>query len=80
MPDVQHKRGPRAALDVLAGASGLLLGQIYIIADEDRLAFATSESTYATTLRGNEGWVQITQAEYDALSPPDPGTLYVIVG
>lgn len=25
-------------------------------------------------------WVQITQAAYDALSPPDAGTLYVIVG
>lgn len=25
-------------------------------------------------------WVKLTQAEYDALSPPDPNTLYVIVG
>lgn len=25
-------------------------------------------------------WVQLTQAEYDALSPPDPDTLYVVVG
>lgn len=25
-------------------------------------------------------WTQLTQAEYDALSPPDPGTLYIIVG
>lgn len=24
-------------------------------------------------------WVSLTQAEYDALSPPDPDTLYVIV-
>lgn len=24
-------------------------------------------------------WVSLTQAEYDALSPPDPNTLYVIV-
>lgn len=23
-------------------------------------------------------WVEVTQAEYDALSPPDPGTLYLI--
>lgn len=25
-------------------------------------------------------WKQLTQAEYDALNPPDPNTLYVIVG
>lgn len=25
-------------------------------------------------------WVQLTQAEYDALPIPDPNTLYVIVG
>ena len=25
-------------------------------------------------------WAQLTQAEFDALSPPDPNTLYVIVG
>lgn len=30
---------------------------------------------------GPEGqWVTLTQAQYDALSPPAPGTLYVIVG
>jgi hypothetical protein len=31
--------------------------------------------------QGPEGiWVQLTQAQYDALSPPNPNTLYVIVG
>jgi hypothetical protein len=29
---------------------------------------------------GVEHIVQLTQADYDALSPPDPATLYVIVG
>ena len=24
-------------------------------------------------------WLALTQAEYDALSPPDPNTLYVII-
>lgn len=29
---------------------------------------------------GEDGqWLALTQAEYDALSPPDPQTLYVIV-
>jgi hypothetical protein len=27
-----------------------------------------------------KGWVALTQAEYDALAPPDPDTLYLIVG
>lgn len=25
-------------------------------------------------------WIQITQAAYNALSPPDPNTLYVVIG
>lgn len=25
-------------------------------------------------------WTQLTQAQYDALSPPDPEVLYVVVG
>ena len=46
MPDVQHKRGSRADLNTLASANGLLLGQIYVITDEDRLAVATGVGTY----------------------------------
>ena len=46
MPDVQHKRGSRADLNTLAAANGLLLGQIYVITDEDRLAVATGVGTY----------------------------------
>jgi Collagen triple helix repeat (20 copies) len=31
--------------------------------------------------QGNPGqWVQLTQAQYNALSPPDANTLYVIIG
>lgn len=25
-------------------------------------------------------WTQVTQAQYDALNPPDPNTLYVVIG
>jgi hypothetical protein len=28
---------------------------------------------------GGSPWVELTQAEYDALSPPDPDTLYIVV-
>lgn len=38
-------------------------------------------ATGATGATGPPGqWTQLTQAEYDALSPPDPAILYVIVG
>jgi len=49
-----------------------------------------SVTRVGTGLKGDPGvqgpvgppglWTQITQAAYDALTPPDPNTLYVIVG
>jgi hypothetical protein len=39
--------------------------------------FATHPTVSGAQLRP---WVQMTQAAYDALTPPDPNTLYVIVG
>lgn len=38
------------------------------------------ELTGAKGDKGDAPWVQLTQAAYNALSPPDAGTLYVIVG
>jgi len=32
------------------------------------------------TSPGRCSWIQLTQAQYDALAVKDPGTLYVIVG
>jgi len=54
MPDVQHKRGSRAALDTLAAADGLLVGQIYVITDEDRLAVALSIGSYQAMAKKGE--------------------------
>lgn len=54
MPNVQHKRGARANLDVLASGGGLLAGQVYLIADEDRLAVATSATTYTAFAKQGE--------------------------
>lgn len=54
MPDVQHKRGTRAALDALASADGLLPAQIYLIEDEDRIAIATSSGSYETYAKQSE--------------------------
>jgi len=55
MPDVQHKRGTRADLNTLAAADGLLIGQIYVITDEDRLAVAKTVGTYQAMAKEGEG-------------------------
>ena len=55
MPDVQHKRGSRANLNTLAVADGLLIGQIYVITDENRLAVATTTRTYQAMAKEGEG-------------------------
>ncbi len=54
MPNIQHKRGTRGALDALAAGNELLTGQIYLITDEDRLAVATSVSTYSALAKASE--------------------------
>ena len=47
-------------------------------------ALVEVEATAPAALVEVEGppgpWAQLTQAEYNALAPPDPNTLYVIVG
>lgn len=54
MPAVQHKRGTRAALNALAAANGLLVGQIYLISDEaGRIAVATATNAYTTYVQGS---------------------------
>lgn len=51
----RHPRGTRAALNALAAADGLTPNVVYQITDEDRLAVATSVSTYQTFLKEGEG-------------------------
>ena len=51
MPDVQHKRGTRADLNTLAAANGLLVGQIYFITDESRIAVATAVGAYQAAIK-----------------------------
>ena len=55
MADVQHKRGTRSDLNILAAANGLLVGQVYFITDEDRLSIATSVSAYQAAAKEGEG-------------------------
>ncbi len=39
-------RGTRAALDAKAGAATIVVGQIYLLTDEDRICVGTSTTTY----------------------------------
>jgi hypothetical protein len=55
MADVQHKRGTRANLDALATANGLLVGQVYVISDENRIAIATAVGSYQAAAKEGEG-------------------------
>lgn len=61
MPDVQHKRGTRAALNALASANGLLPGQIYLITDEARIAIALSVNTYEVYAKYSEAGGAVSQ-------------------
>jgi len=50
----QCPRGTRAALNSLAGASGLKVGEIYLITDENRLAVGLTTSTYEVFAKVSE--------------------------
>ena len=54
MPNIQHKRGTRAALNTLATGNNLLVGQIYIITDESRIAVALTAGSYQAFQKENE--------------------------
>ena len=55
MPTVRHARGTRAALNALAASNQLVPWQLYVLSDENRVAIATSTSTYQTFAKQGEG-------------------------
>lgn len=79
MPDVQHKRGTRAALNALATTNGLKPGQLYVLTDEGRIAVALTPSTFMRMAKTTDE-VVLTQAAYDALPVKDPDVTYHISG
>lgn len=79
MPDVQHKRGTRAALNALATAGNLKPGQLYLLTDESRIAVALTASTFVRMAKTTDE-VVLTQAAYDALAVKDPDVTYHISG
>lgn len=64
-----------------------VVGQLFWESDSGNLFIYYNDGTssqWVPATIGNPGppgvWTQITQAAYDALSPPNPSTLYIIVG
>lgn len=55
MPTVRHARGTRAALNALASSGLLVPWQLYVLSDENRVAIATSTSTYQAFAKEGEG-------------------------
>lgn len=81
-PRIRFRRGTRAAITAAAGAGSLLEGEPMLVTDEGRPAVATGASAAASLVvsEGVQRIVVLTQAAYDALSPPDATTLYVVSG
>lgn len=77
---IRVKQGSRAQITAAAASNGLAAGEPYLITDEGNIAVATSASAFQTFAKaeGITGIVRLTQAAYDALSPPDADTLYVV--
>lgn len=74
MPNVQHKRGTRSALNALRTAGTLMVGQIYVITDEaGRIAIATATNAYTTYVQGD---TRVTVAS-SAPSSPAVGDIWV---
>lgn len=63
MAQILIKRGTRANLDTAAGASGLTLGEPYLVTDENRVAVGTGVSTYRAVLMDQEAL--ISQPEHN---------------
>ena len=57
MATVRHARGTRAALNALASSGLLVPWQLYVLSDENRVAIATSASTYQAFAKESEGTV-----------------------
>ncbi len=74
MPDIRHKRGTKAALDSLAGSSGLKVGQIYHLTDTKQLAMAITTGTYELYSRAGEQGIVVSPTEP---SSPYTGMLWV---
>lgn len=78
--EIRVKSGTRAQIDAAGVAGQIKAREPYLITDEQRLGIGIDANTMASMLASADfttvRW--LTQAAYDALSPPDAKTLYVI--
>ncbi|MDP3458513.1 MAG: hypothetical protein Q8S09_04480 [Hyphomonas sp.] len=81
-PRIRVRRGSRAEITAAAGAAGLLAGEPLLVTDEGRPAVALGADSVASLVvsAGVHRIAVISQSAYDALDPPDAGTLYLIEG
>ncbi|RAN30621.1 phage upper tail fiber protein [Hyphomonas pacifica] len=79
---VKLRRGTRAAIETAAASDQLLEGEAGLVSDEGGLMVATGTGSFSTFAPSSNigGFARLTQAEYDALDPVDPDTIYFIVG
>jgi hypothetical protein len=54
MPSLRHKRGTRAQIDAAAAANGLRVGEVYVIADENRLTVGTATNAHEAAAKRSE--------------------------
>jgi len=64
-----HPRGTKAALDTLASASGLIVGQAYLLTDEQRLVVAHAVNAYTPLAK-------LSEISGGALGIPDGAVTY----
>lgn len=69
MPKVYIKRGTRSQLDAAAAASGLNIGEPYLITDEGRIAIGLSLSTYQDYALKEEVVPKRTRTEISSGNP-----------
>ncbi|MDP1554485.1 MAG: hypothetical protein Q8L84_03410, partial [Hyphomonas sp.] len=81
-PRIRLRRGSRAEITAAASAAGLLAGEPLLVTDEGRPAVALGADSVASLIvsAGVHRIAEISQSAYDALDPPDAGTLYLIEG
>lgn len=72
---IRLKRGTRASVNAYAALAQFQQAEPVYLTDEEQFGVAVNASTYRTV----PGIVKLTQVQYDALSPPNPNILYVIV-
>lgn len=81
MPSLRVKRGTRSQVTAAGAAGQLAAGELYLVTDEARPAIGLSASASAACVVSADiqRVVALSQAAYNALSPKDASTLYLVL-